>query len=92
LDENQHCLGLQHVEQGFSVGDVSLHSHWAFHHEGPNLTYRPRKVMTVIYMKDGARLKIPENPNQTIDNAALCPGSAADEPLASLLKQGLYHD
>jgi ectoine hydroxylase-related dioxygenase (phytanoyl-CoA dioxygenase family) len=90
ISDNLNRLGLEHVEQNFDAGDVSFHSGWTFHSAGPNLTDRPRRAMTVIYMENGARLKAPENANQEADREAWCPGLAVGDEVATFINPVLH--
>jgi ectoine hydroxylase-related dioxygenase (phytanoyl-CoA dioxygenase family) len=67
------------VDDPFELGEVSFHLGWTFHRAGPNLTDRPRSVMTVIYMDRDMRLKEPANRNQQIDRDVWCPGARVGE-------------
>ena len=47
-----------HLEQPFTLGDVSFHSGWTFHRAGANQTIEPRPVMTInLYRYEGDGLK-----------------------------------
>ena len=49
-------------EEPFELGDVSFHTGWTFHRAGANSTDQMRKVMTMIYLDDAARLVEPKHP------------------------------
>lgn len=53
----------------FDLGEVSYHAGWTFHRAGPNVSDRPRKVMTMIYMDKDQRITEPRNPYQVADHA-----------------------
>ncbi|NJP52375.1 phytanoyl-CoA dioxygenase family protein [Streptomyces sp. SBST2-5] len=59
--------GFEDVVEPFSLGDVSFHRGWTFHHAGPNRGEVPRRVMTVIYMDADIRVAEPTNDNQRGD-------------------------
>ncbi|MCZ7644265.1 MAG: phytanoyl-CoA dioxygenase family protein [Planctomycetota bacterium] len=71
--------GFRYVEEPFDLGEVSFHYGWTFHRAGPNVTARPREVMTVIYMDEAMRLKEPSNDNQVADWKAWCPETKIGE-------------
>ncbi len=79
-DESERLITAEMERQGFvlvddpfELGEVSFHQGWTFHRAGPNLTERPRSVMTIIYMDKDMRLKAPEA-GQQADRDAFCPG------------------
>lgn len=49
-------------EDPYELGDLSFHTGWTFHRAGANATDKMRKVMTMIYLDDGARLIEPKHP------------------------------
>ena len=51
----------------FALGEVSFHAGWTFHRAGPNVSDRPRKVMTMIYMDKDQVVMAPRNRFQTAD-------------------------
>ncbi len=53
----------------FDLGEVSYHAGWTFHRAGPNVSGRPRKVMTMIYMDKDQVIMQPRNKFQTADHA-----------------------
>lgn len=53
----------------FELGEVSYHAGWTFHRAGPNLSDRPRKVMTMIYMDKDQLITEPRNQFQVADHA-----------------------
>jgi ectoine hydroxylase-related dioxygenase (phytanoyl-CoA dioxygenase family) len=53
----------------FDLGEVSYHAGWTFHRAGPNLSDRPRKVMTMIYMDKDQVISQPRNSFQVADHA-----------------------
>lgn len=59
----------------FDLGEVSFHLGWTFHKAGPNVSDRPRSVMTVIYMDAQMRLAQALSPAQENDRAMWCPGA-----------------
>ncbi|MFO1495842.1 MAG: phytanoyl-CoA dioxygenase family protein [Lysobacterales bacterium] len=70
-------LGHPYVCDPFALGDVSFHLGWTFHRAEPNVSDRPRSVMTVIYMAEDTRLLAALNPIQQNDRDQWCPGVAA---------------
>lgn len=53
----------------FDLGEVSYHAGWTFHRAGPNVSERPRKVMTMIYMDMDQVVMPPRNKFQVADHA-----------------------
>ena len=53
----------------FDLGEVSYHAGWTFHRAGPNVSDRPRKVMTMIYMDKHQVIMQPRNKFQVADHA-----------------------
>jgi len=72
--------GFALVDHPFELGEVSFHLGWTFHRAGPNLTDRPRSVMTIIYMDRDMRLKAPSS-GQEADRDAFCPGVRVGEAI-----------
>jgi ectoine hydroxylase-related dioxygenase (phytanoyl-CoA dioxygenase family) len=52
----------------FELGEVSYHAGWTFHRAGPNLSDKPRKVMTMIYMDRDQIIMQPRNSYQIADH------------------------
>lgn len=77
-------------ESGFEIGEVSFHAGWTFHRAGPNLTERPREVMTIIYMDEDMRLAEPKNRNQADDARRWCPGVEVGEVISSPINPVIY--
>ena len=73
------------VEEPFAAGDVSFHMGWTFHRAGANLTDRPRRVMTVIYMDKDARILEPKSDAHRNDLSAWMPGCKPGDIAASRL-------
>lgn len=53
----------------FALGEVSFHAGWTFHRAGANVSDRPRKVMTMIYMDKDQVISQPRNSYQVADHA-----------------------
>jgi hypothetical protein len=77
------------VQEPFAAGDASFHMGWTLHRAGPNITGRPRRVFTVIYMDVDMRLAEPANKNQQLDWEVWTPstrvGDVMDDPLNPVL-------
>ena len=71
--------GFEFESGAFELGEVSFHLGWTFHKAGPNLSTRPRAVMTVIYMDAAMRLAPSLSPIQMNDRNQWCPGAAEGE-------------
>ena len=54
-------------ETPFDLGEVSYHAGWLFHRAGANVSDRPRKVMTMIYMDKDQIITKPKNSYQDAD-------------------------
>ena len=78
------------VDDPFELGEVSFHLGWTFHRAGPNLTDRPRSVMTIIYMDKDMRLKAPGNAMQQLDRDVWCPGARIGEVIDTPKNPVLY--
>ena len=72
------------------AGDATFHAGWAVHSAHPNTTGRSRKVLTVIYYADGARVVEPENDFRKTDMEVFLPGCRPGETAASPLNPLLY--
>ncbi|WP_259016005.1 phytanoyl-CoA dioxygenase family protein [Emticicia fluvialis] len=51
----------------FELGEVSFHAGWTYHRAGPNISDKPRKVMTMIYMDKDIRIVEPTNEYRLAD-------------------------
>jgi len=92
--EIQRALTEQHfpyVDTSFDLGEVSFHYGWTYHRADANITNRPRRVMTIIYMDELMRLQAPVNQNQQRDWASWCPGVQVGALIDSPLNPVLYH-
>lgn len=81
IEQRLRVTDFKRVAEPYMLGEVSFHSGWVFHRAGPNRTDRMRRVMTMIYMDGGMRLKRPENKNQVLDWETWCPGAIPGEPI-----------
>ena len=90
-DESERYFQRYVEEQGYplvtngdmTAGDASFHSGWVLHCAPGNATNVLRKVMTVIYFADGARVIEPDNPNRVRDLATWLPGMKPGDLAAS---------
>jgi len=73
-----------YVEEPFALGDVSFHRGFTFHRAPANLSARPRRVMTIIYMDRDIRVSEPVNDNQRGDLAWLQGASIGESPRGPL--------
>lgn len=75
----------------FDLGEVSYHAGWTYHRAGANLSGKPRKVMTMIYMDKDIRIIEPTNRYRIADWQtwldAKPVGNIADGPLNPILYQ-----
>ncbi len=77
-------------EQPYALGDVSFHAGWTFHRAGPNLSDRPRSVMTMIYMDADMELGEPVNHMQAADRDQWCPGAQVGQVIDTPLNPVIY--
>lgn len=79
------------VDSGpFALGEVSFHYGFTFHRAGPNVTDRPREVMTIIYMDSEMRLCEPKSQNQQNDWNTWMPGAEIGEVIDTPLNPVIY--
>lgn len=81
-------LGL--VETPFELGEVSFHLGWTFHRAGANRSAAPRRVMTMIYLEETARLIAPKHKNHQQDWDAWMPGVKVGEIVNSPINPVLW--
>lgn len=81
--------GLSLNDTPFDVGEISYHYGWTFHRAGPNISNSPRRVMTVIYLEDGATVTKPANTHQESDLRTWMPGLQPGDKVASELNPRL---
>lgn len=74
----------------FALGEVSYHAGWTFHRAGPNLSDRPRKVMTIIYMDKDQVITEPRNDYQAADHAKWLAGVPAGQKPADQMNPVLF--
>ena len=82
--------GLPLVDEPFDLGEVSYHYGWTFHRAGANSTDKPRRVMTVIYIEDGAHLIEPNSKARKDDIERWMPGAKVGEVVDTELNPVLY--
>ena len=85
LSSALEAAGFEIDAGGFDLGEVSFHRGYTFHRAEQNHSDRVRRVMTIIYMDESARLKAPENDNQKLDWETWLPGVEIGEVAASPL-------
>jgi ectoine hydroxylase-related dioxygenase (phytanoyl-CoA dioxygenase family) len=78
------------VETPFELGEVSFHLGWTFHRAGANRSAAPRRVMTVIYLEEDARLIAPKHKNHQQDWDAWMPGVKVGEIVNSPINPVLW--
>jgi ectoine hydroxylase-related dioxygenase (phytanoyl-CoA dioxygenase family) len=79
-----------YVQEAFALGDVSFHSGGTFHRAPANLSDRPRRVMTVIYMDRDIKVEEPSNESQRGDLEGWLPGARIGESPDGPLNPVLY--
>lgn len=82
--------GFAIVDEPFELGEVSFHLGWTFHRAGPNVSPKPRSVMTVIYMDQQMRLARPTNPVQRGDWKKWCPGAKVGKRIETTKNPVIY--
>ena len=75
ISANMARHGFAFSSGAFDLGEVSFHLGWTFHKAGPNMSDRPRSVMTIIYMDAAMRLVPALNAVQANDRDQWCPGA-----------------
>ena len=80
------------VTAALTAGDATFHTGWTLHMAPPNQTSRTREVMTVIYIADGSRIVVPDNPHRPADLARWFPGLKPGDLAASPLNPLLYSE
>ncbi|MBS0630900.1 MAG: phytanoyl-CoA dioxygenase family protein [Verrucomicrobia bacterium] len=87
-DESEERIGRSMKEQNyplddtpFDLGEVSFHYGWTFHRAGPNVSTKPRAVMTIIYMDQDMRLLQPNTKAREGDRNAF----AADVEVGQIM-------
>jgi len=83
ISENMVRHGFPFEVGPFDLGEVSFHLGWTFHKAGPNVSDRPRSVMTVIYMDADMHLVPALNAIQANDRDQWCPGAREGEVIAT---------
>jgi ectoine hydroxylase-related dioxygenase (phytanoyl-CoA dioxygenase family) len=88
IEEAMRRERFPYVQEPFALGDVSFHYGLTFHRAPANLSDRPRRVMTVIYMDRDIKVAEPINEDQRGDLAWLVGarvGETPDGPLNPVL-------
>jgi ectoine hydroxylase-related dioxygenase (phytanoyl-CoA dioxygenase family) len=84
--------GLPLIETPFDLGEVSYHYGWTFHRAGPNISNRPREVMTIIYVDADARVAEPANKSQQADLGGWLPGLKPGDAINSPLNPVIHYE
>jgi ectoine hydroxylase-related dioxygenase (phytanoyl-CoA dioxygenase family) len=79
-----------YVQEPFALGDVSFHYGSTFHRAPANLSDRPRRVMTVIYMDRDIKVAEPVNESQRGDLEGWLAGARIGESPDGPLNPVLY--
>lgn len=90
IGKTLHDLQMEIVETPYDLGEVSFHLGWNWHRAGANHTDRPRRVMTVIYMDEDAKMIAPRHGNHVVDADSWLPGVKQGQPAASPLNPVLW--
>lgn len=90
IEEAMERERFPYVQEPFGLGDVSFHYGGTFHRAPPNLSDRPRRVMTVIYMDRDIKVDEPINESQRGDLEGWLPGARIGESPDGPLNPVLY--
>jgi ectoine hydroxylase-related dioxygenase (phytanoyl-CoA dioxygenase family) len=90
ISANMARHGFAYSVSPFDLGEVSFHLGWTFHKAGPNVSDRPRSVMTVIYMDAQMRLAQALSPAQAHDRDQWCTGVLPGETVATARNPVIY--
>ena len=82
--------GFAYAQEAMMAGDATFHSGWTLHHAPGNQTDKMRAVMTLIYVADGARVTVPDNPHRENDLKTWMPGLKPGDTAASALNPLVY--
>lgn len=85
-------LKMEVVETAYELGEISFHRGWNWHHAGANTTDAPRRVMTMIYIEEDARLIKPKHKNHQQDWDAWMPGVKVGQVIDSPLNPVLWSE
>ena len=89
LDGAVRDRGWETASDDLGAGDATFHAGWTVHSAHPNTSGRTRRVLTIIYFADGARVVEPGNEFRRADMevflAGCRPGELAAGPLNPLL-------
>lgn len=83
-------LQMDIVEEPYDLGEISFHLGWNWHHAGANTSRMPRRVMTIIYMEEQARLHAPRHKNHQQDWDTWMPGARIGEIVNTQLNPVLW--
>lgn len=78
------------VVDAMAAGDATFHSGWTLHNAPGNPSDRVREVMTIIYIADGARVTVPNNPHRERDMGQWMPSLKPGDLAASELNPLVY--
>jgi ectoine hydroxylase-related dioxygenase (phytanoyl-CoA dioxygenase family) len=77
-------------ETPFDLGEISFHSGWTYHRAGANVSGKPRKVMTMIYMDKDIEIQAPANDFQKADLARWLSNKAINTKADGILNPVLW--
>jgi ectoine hydroxylase-related dioxygenase (phytanoyl-CoA dioxygenase family) len=77
-------------ETPFDLGEISFHSGWTYHRAGANVSGKPRKVMTMIYMDKDIEIQAPTNDFQEADLARWLSNKAINTKADGILNPVLW--
>jgi ectoine hydroxylase-related dioxygenase (phytanoyl-CoA dioxygenase family) len=85
-------LQMKIVEEPYDLGEISFHLGWNWHRAGANTTRQPRRVLTVIYMEEQARLHAPRHKNHQQDWDTWMPGAKVGQVVNTPLNPILWSE
>jgi ectoine hydroxylase-related dioxygenase (phytanoyl-CoA dioxygenase family) len=94
-DESERKLaiamqGFEINETPFDLGEISFHAGWTYHRAGANVSGKPRKVMTMIYMDKDIEIQAPTNDFQKADLARWLSNKAINTKADGILNPVLW--
>ena len=90
IGKSLHDLKMEIVETPYDLGEISFHLGWNWHRAGANTSEQPRRVQTIIYMEENARLLAPRHKNHQQDWDSWMPGAKIGEVVNTPLNPVLW--
>ena len=90
IDNEVKSNRIQEDFEPYGLGEVTFHAGWTLHRAGPNQTDDARRVMTIIYLEQDAKLTEPKHKNHASDHERWSPSTKVGEVLDDPLNPVLY--